>query len=346
MKFSSIFFLLFIFSIPVLSFVQEDTEKSKILNSNLQTLPLATDEKLSPNEYIAKLNKYVEDQIIGHEKAFEIKYKLDFYLGRNNNTKYYYIPKLNIHYQYDEKNIYDSSYVSGFDDVCAANPDTDFLYYVVPGKRNSIPDKYVATDYNQVSNAERQTKIKENLSQYQCITTEYKPDLLNLTDYYNYNHHYNSNGVYKTYIDFMTTYNNLYGTDYELMEPNDLKEIDVPSVFYQNDLTNDKIDNYTTERIPANMEEKGTSNAYRMISQNRVGYYQNPNPTPEGEDVLFVTDSFGQGMLSFIMEEFNSVNSVNFYDYAEDPQLLEDELENNDYDRVIIYSYDYNVLNR
>lgn len=350
MKVTSIVFLFIIFFFPLASLYSEDEEVSNVLNSTLQTLPILNQDD-TIKETIETTDSYVEDQIFAHEMIYKLKYRMDYRMGKKNQSVYYYIPELNISYQFDGgansdvKTIEEASYISEFDDICKENTNTEFFYYVAPGKRNSIPDEYVKYDYNQNTNKYRQTLIRDILSDYECITTKYDENLLKLTDYYNYNHHYNSTGIYKVYKDFLNSYNDIYGTSYTPLEEKDLKSVPVSSVYALNNLFNDTVENFTEEKAPINVESEST-NPYNAISEDRVGFYQNPNPSDDAEDILFVTDSFGQGLLPYIVTNFNTINSVNFYDYAADPTLLEKELDENEYDRVVIYSYDFNVLDR
>lgn len=347
MKFTSIFFLGIITVMPILSILSEDHDRSKILNSSLQTLPLNTkDEELSLSQYISLANSYLEDQTFGHEYFFKLKYQLDYYTNRNNDTTEYYIPELDINYQYDDRDITKSTSNADFEQICKDNSDTDFFYYVIPDKRNSIPDEYVKYDYMQLPISYRQEKVKENLANYECITTSYNPDLLELSDFYNYNHHYNSTGVLKVYTDLMTTYNQTYNEDYDLLTLDDMHYTDVSSNFYSNPLITDPVDDFTEEFRPADQEFPESDSPYVKISYSREGTYTNPDPNNGGEDILFVTDSFGQGMLPYISENFNSIVSLNYYDIAKNPELLREQLDNNDYDRVIMFTYDYNTLNR
>lgn len=338
-KISMYTFIILIFIVPIASFIDKDSEKSELLNSSLQMWPSVKEDK-SVNELIAEFQQYFEDQIIGHETIFKIKDKWEYLLHIKSSAIYYDIPKLNISYQYDKQVITEPAYIKDFDETCSNYQDTNFLYYVVPDRRVSIPDEYVKYDYNQYSNEYRQEMIRKDLDLYKCINTSYNPDMLKLTDYYNYDHHYNSKGVYLVYSDLINTYNKLFNTNLKILQKEELKTVEVSSQLYLNDKLNDIIPNFTTETLPKNAKV-GKGTPYKVIGYKREGLYE--NPSADAGKILFITDSYGQAMLPYITEDFASIESVNFYDYASDPSLLDEKLKANKYDTVIIYTYDYNV---
>lgn len=338
-RLSMYIFIVLIFAVPVASFLEPDSERSELLNSSLQQTPEINSESTA-NSIISEAQQYVEDQFVKHESIFKIKNIWDYILRIDSSPKFYYIPELNMSYKYDHQVITEPSYIKGFDDVCENNQETNFLYYVVPSKRDYIPDEYMKYDYNQNTNAYRQDMIKQDLSMYNCIDTSYNPDLLKVTDFYNFDHHYNSKGVFKIYNDLLNTYNELYNYNFKPIEAKDLKEVEVSSQFYINDLIAGIIPNYTMEKMPKNASvDEG--NPYEVIDYKRKGLYENPNA--EDGKILLVTDSFGQAMLPYITENFASIESVDFYYFAANPEELEEKFVLSDYDTVIIYTFDYNV---
>lgn len=335
-KLSMYVFIILIFIIPIASYIEKDSDISILLNSSLQQLPEIDKEKTA-NELITEYQQYVEDQFVGHEKIFKFRYIMDYFLRINGVAKYYFIPDLNMSYRYEFQVITEPAYIKGFDDVCENNKDTNFLYYVVPSKRVYTPDEYIKYDYNQNSLEYRQAMINSNLDMYDCVNTTYNTDVLKLTDYYNYDHHYNSKGVFKVYKDLINNYNQLFNYNYKPLEVKDLKEVNVSSELYLNDLFNKVIQNYTTEVMPKNAKV-GEGNSYQMIGYERKAIYENPDA--EGGKILFITDSYGQGMLPYLTENFSTVESIDFYLYAAHPNLLEEEFVLSDYDTVLIYTYD------
>lgn len=338
-KISMYFFIIIIFSVAIASYIEPDSERSDLLNSNLQQLPVP-DSESSIDTIISESQQYVEDQFVNHEQIFTLKYAWDYLLRIDGSPKFYFIPKLNISYKHDTQVITEPSYIKGFDDVCSNHQETNFLYYVVPSKRDYIPYEYIKYDYNQEPTSYRQAIIKQDLDLYDCINTSYDPSLLKITDFYNYDHHYNSSGIYKVYNNLIDTYNNLFNTNYQPILKEQLKQVPVSSQFDLNSLFVDIIEGYKIEYLPidANVDE---GNPYDVIDYKRKGLYENPQAS-DGK-ILFITDSFGQGMLPYITENFASIESVNFYEYAADPSILAEKLKTDEYDTVIIYTFDYNV---
>ena len=209
------FFLIFIFSVPIITLFTEDKKISEIENKILTQLPKLSWDNISSKRFMKNFDKYSSDQFPFRSSFIKLKNNYnyligqrefrDIYIGKDNRL----MEEYNFDKEYVDKNIDNILKLSSF---MSEKQNIKSTLMVIPTSiefyKNSLPDFAITS--NQKSTLDY---INNKVSSYDYLNFYTPYEVLNKNKdkyiYFNTDHHWTQLGAYITYLDmFIYDYDN------------------------------------------------------------------------------------------------------------------------------------------
>jgi len=339
------FFLIFIFSVPIITFFSEDKKISEIENKILTQFPRLSLDNIYSKRFMKNFDNYTSDQFPFRPSFIKLKNTYsyiigqrefrDIYIGKNNRLmeKYEFNKKAvdenisNIlsmsYYMYEIKNIKSklmvvptsiAFYKNDLPSFSISNNQKDSLDYI---DKNILDKNYISfyTPYN---------VLDKNKNKY---------------IYFNTDHHWTQLGAYISYLDMFnykyndkTLFNNykkvsndFYGTYYSKAL---LPMIKGDSIYSYSDFNNFKIEinfDETYNTLYDNSKLKG-KNKYQYFLHGDPGFAVISGNKNKSNEIIVFKDSYAHSFIPFLTNNYGKIHVVDPRYYNID---LEDYLNEN-----------------
>jgi len=339
------FFLIFIFSVPIITFFSEDKKISEIENKILTQFPRLSLDNIYSKRFMKNFDNYTSDQFPFRPSFIKLKNTYsyiigqrefrDIYIGKNNRLmeKYEFNKKAvdenisNIlsmsYYMYETKNIKSklmvvptsiAFYKNDLPSFSISNNQKDSLNYI---DKNILDKNYISfyTPYN---------VLDKNKNKY---------------IYFNTDHHWTQLGAYISYLDMFnykyndkTLFNNykkvsndFYGTYYSKAL---LPMIKGDSIYSYSDFNNFKIEinfDETYNTLYDNSKLKG-KNKYQYFLHGDPGFAVISGNKNKSNEIIVFKDSYAHSFIPFLTNNYGKIHVVDPRYYNID---LEDYLNEN-----------------
>jgi len=339
------FFLIFIFSVPIITFFSEDKKISEIENKILTQFPRLSLDNIYSKRFMKNFDNYTSDQFPFRPSFIKLKNTYsyiigqrefrDIYIGKNNRLmeKYEFNKKAvdenisNIlsmsYYMYEIKNIKSklmvvptsiAFYKNDLPSFSISDNQKDSLDYI---DKNILDKNYISfyTPYN---------VLDKNKNKY---------------IYFNTDHHWTQLGAYISYLDMFnykyndkTLFNNykkvsndFYGTYYSKAL---LPMIKGDSIYSYSDFNNFKIEinfDETYNTLYDNSKLKG-KNKYQYFLHGDPGFAVISGNKNKSNEIIVFKDSYAHSFIPFLTNNYGKIHVVDPRYYNID---LEDYLNEN-----------------
>ena len=339
------FFLIFIFSVPIITFFSEDKKISEIENKILTQFPRLSLDNIYSKRFMKNFDNYTSDQFPFRPSFIKLKNTYsyiigqrefrDIYIGKNNRLmeKYEFNKKAvdenisNIlsmsYYMYETKNIKSklmvvptsiAFYKNDLPSFSISNNQKDSLDYI---DKNILDKNYISfyTPYN---------VLDKNKNKY---------------IYFNTDHHWTQLGAYLSYLDMFnykyndkTLFNNykkvsndFYGT---YSSKALLPMIKGDSIYSYSDFNNFKIEinfDETYNTLYDNSKLKG-KNKYQYFLHGDPGFAVISGNKNKSNEIIVFKDSYAHSFIPFLTNNYGKIHVVDPRYYNID---LEDYLNEN-----------------
>jgi len=339
------FFLIFIFSVPIITFFSEDKKISEIENKILTQFPRLSLDNIYSKRFMKNFDNYTSDQFPFRPSFIKLKNTYsyiigqrefrDIYIGKNNRLmeKYEFNKKAvdenisNIlsmsYYMYEIKNIKSklmvvptsiAFYKNDLPSFSISDNQKDSLDYI---DKNILDKNYISfyTPYN---------VLDKNKNKY---------------IYFNTDHHWTQLGAYISYLDMFnykyndkTLFNNykkvsndFYGTYYSKAL---LPMIKGDSIYSYSDFNNFKIEinfDETYNTLYDNSKLKG-KNKYQYFLHGDPGFAVISGNKNKSNEIIVFKDSYAHSFIPFLTNNYSKIHVVDPRYYNID---LEDYLNKN-----------------
>lgn len=333
------FFLIFIFSVPVITLFTEDKKISEIENKILTQTPKLSLNNISSKRFMKEFDKYTSDQFPFRSNFIKLKNNYnyligqrefrDIYIGKDNRL----MEKYNFNKESVDKNIDNILKLSSF---MNENQNIKSTLMVVPTSiefyKNSLPD--FAITHNQKSTLDY---INNKVSAYDYLSFYSPYEVLNKNKdkyiYFNTDHHWTQLGAYITYLDMFkydydnkTLYNNyskvsdnFLGTYYSKALLSGIKEDLIYSYSNFNDFKIE-VDFDSTYNTLYDKDKLNGKNKYQYFLHGDPAFaviYGNNNIRDE---IIVFKDSYAHSFLPFLTNNYGKIHVV-------DPRYYNIDLE-------------------
>ncbi len=339
------FFLIFIFSLPVITFFSEDKKISEIENKILTQFPKLSLDNISSKRFMKNFDNYTSDQFPFRPSCIKLKNTYSYIIGQRE-FRNIYIGKDNRlmeKYEFNKKAIDENiSNILSVSSYMYKTKNIKSKLMVIPTSiafyKNDLPSFSISD--NQKDSLDY---IDKNISDNNYLSFYTPYNVLDKNKdkyiYFNTDHHWTQLGAYISYLDMFnykyndkTLFNNykkvsndFYGTYYSKAL---LPMIKGDSIYSYNDFNNFKIEinfDETYNTLYDNSKLKG-KNKYQYFLHGDPAFAVISGNKNKSNEIIVFKDSYAHSFIPFLTNNYSKIHVVDPRYYNID---LEDYLNKN-----------------
>lgn len=339
------FFLVFIFSVPIITLFTEDKKISEIENKILTQLPRISFENISSKRFMKNLDNYTSDQFPFRTNFIKLKNTYNYIIGQREFRDVYVGKdnRLMEEYKFNKESVDKNiSNILKFSSYMYESKNIKSKLMVVPTSiafyKNDLPEFSITNNQKDSLNY-----INNSILDYDFLSFYTPYNVLNKNKdkyiYYNTDHHWTQLGAYISYLDMFNykyddkilfnNYNkvsdNFYGTYYSKAL---LPMIKGDLIYSYSDFNNFKIE------IDFDKTYNNLYDTNKLNGKNKYQYFLHGDPSfaviygdsNNTNEVIVFKDSYAHSLLPFLTNNYGKIHIIDPRYYNID---LEDYLNQN-----------------